>query len=540
MQATDMPPSDAASPPTVREAFLRLMRELELDTVFGNPGSTELPMFRDFPADFSYVLGLQESVVLGMADGYAQATRRAALVNLHSAAGVGHAMGNLFTAFKNQTPLIVTAGQQARSILPFDPFLSATQATDLPRPYVKWACEPARAEDVPLALLRAYHIAMQPPRGPVFLSIPADDWDRPTEWVSARQVSQSIGPEPTAIARLARALAGSRNPAIVVGAGVDRDGAVEHVVRLAEREKAAVYAAPMSARCGFPERHRLFQGFLPAMRERIVGELTGHDLILVLGAPAFSYHVEGTGPHVPTGARLWQVVDDPQVAAWTPCGDSVVSSIDLAIDALLKASEAPIDRPYPKPRPAVEPVEACTPMSASFALQALDAARQEGSVVVEEAPGARGVMQRYLPMEGAESFYTMASGGLGHGMPAAVGISLARQRQGAPGRVIALMGDGSSLYAIQALYSAVQLALPMTFVILNNRRYAALQDFAPVFGYESGAKPAGTDLPGLDFVALARGHGLAGQRIDQPGELHAALSQAFRQEGPNLVEIVVA
>ncbi|HUG26066.1 benzoylformate decarboxylase [Piscinibacter sp.] len=538
MQPEHTHPQQPPSRPTVREAFVRLMRELGLDTVFGNPGSTELQMFRDFPEDLRYVLGLQESVVVGMADGYAQATRRAALVNLHSAAGVGHAMGNLFTAYKNQTPLIVTAGQQARSILPFDPFLSATQATDLPRPYVKWACEPARAEDVPLALVRAYHVAMQPPRGPVFLSIPVDDWDRPTEWVTMRQVSHAIAPDPQAIARIGEALDRSRCPAIVVGAGVDRDRAVDRVVQLAERHNAAVYAAPMSARCGFPERHRLFQGFLPAMREPIVKALGGHDAILVLGAPAFSYHVEGQGPHVPPGARLWQVVDDPQVAAWTPAGDTVVSSIDLAVDVLLQAPP-PNERVPPAPRPAAAVAEPCLPMSVAFALQTLDAVRRPGDVVVEEAPGSRGLMQRYLPMDGAESFYTMASGGLGHGMPAAVGVALARLRLRKPGRVICLIGDGSSLYAIQALYSAAQLDLPLTFVILNNRRYAALQDFAPVFGYGPGIKPAGTELPGLDFVALAKGHGLIGHRIERPGELQAALTLALRQDGPNLVEIVV-
>lgn len=539
--ATHHPSTPVA--PTVREAFVRLMRELGLDTVFGNPGSTELPMFRDFPADFRYVLGLQESVVLGMADGYAQATRRAALVNLHSAAGVGHAMGNLFTAFKNQTPLIVTAGQQARSILPFDPFLSATQATELPRPYVKWACEPARAQDVPRALLRAWHIAMQAPRGPVFLSIPADDWDRPAEWVPVRQVSQAIAPEPRAIEAVAEALADSRRPAIVVGAGVDRDAAVERVVELAQRHRAAVYVAPMSARCGFPERHPLFQGFLPAMREPIVQALAAHDLILVLGAPAFSYHVEGQGPHVPQDARLFQVVDDPQLAAWTPQGDSVVASIDLAVDALLAGPPPRHDRTAPTPRAAVDVADAAgpgEPMPVAFALQTLDSVRRPGDVVVEEAPGSRGTMQRCLPMDGAESFYTMASGGLGHGMPAAVGIALARQRLGRPGRVIALIGDGSSLYSIQALYSAAQLGLPMSFVILNNRRYAALQDFAPVFGYTPGARPAGTDLPGLDFVALARGHGLAGQRIQRPDELRPALAQALQHDGPNLIELVVA
>jgi benzoylformate decarboxylase len=526
--------------PTVREAFIRLMRELGIDTVFGNPGSTELPMFRDFPADFRYVLGLQESVVVGMADGYAQATRGATMVNLHSAAGVGHAMGNIFTAFRNQTPLIITAGQQARSILPFDPFLSATQATELPRPYVKWACEPARAEDVPLALLRAYHMAMQPPCGPVFLSIPADDWDRPCDWVHARQVSHAIAPAPQAIGRLAEALAASRSPALVVGAGVDRDGAVERVVQLAEQHRAAVFAAPMSARCGFPERHRLFQGFLPAMRESIVKALAPHDFILVLGAPAFSYHVEGAGPHVPPGARLWQVVDDPQVAAWTPMGDSVLASIGLAVDALLQGPVPQCDRLPPPARPPVEPAEASLPMSAAFALQVLDSVRATGDVVVEEAPGSRGMLQRCLPMDGAGTFYTMASGGLGHGMPAAVGVALARQRAGAQGRTICMIGDGSSLYSIQALYSAAQLRVPLTFVVLNNRRYAALQDFAAVFGYAPGDKPAGTELPGLDFMALAQGHGVPGRRVEQPAALADALAQALRADGPNLIEVVIA
>ncbi|MEY3253132.1 MAG: hypothetical protein RL227_2105, partial [Pseudomonadota bacterium] len=162
----------------VREATWTLMRAHGMTTVFGNPGSTELGFFLGWPADFHYVLGLQESVVVGMADGYAQASGHAAFVNLHSAVGVGHAMGAIFTAFKNRTPMVITAGQQARSILPFDPFLHSAEATTLPKPYVKWAVEPARGEDVPLAIERAYHLAMTPPRGPVLVSVPADDWAR--------------------------------------------------------------------------------------------------------------------------------------------------------------------------------------------------------------------------------------------------------------------------------------------------------------------------------------------------------------------------
>src|SRR5450432_1487452 len=149
---------------TVREAVYALLREFGLTTVFGNPGSTELPMFRDFPSDFRYVLGLQESIVVAMADGFAQSRASAALINLHSAIGVGHALGSIFTAYRNQTPLVITAGQQARSILPFEPFLYSEQAAQLPKPYVKWSCEPARAADVPAAIARAYYAAMQPPR----------------------------------------------------------------------------------------------------------------------------------------------------------------------------------------------------------------------------------------------------------------------------------------------------------------------------------------------------------------------------------------
>src|SRR5439155_8135439 len=218
--------------------------------------------------------------VVGMADGYAQATHHAAFINLHSAAGVGHAMGNIFTAYRNRTPLVITAGQQARAILPFDPFLYSNQATELPKPYVKWSCEPARAQDVPLAIARAYYVAMQEPRGPVLLSIPADDWDRETERVQPRVVSTGSRPEPQVLARIGDALDASERPAFVIGAAVDRGGAWDEGVALAQRHRARVYVAPMSGRCGFPEDHRLFAGFLPAMREAIVKGLEGHDLVL--------------------------------------------------------------------------------------------------------------------------------------------------------------------------------------------------------------------------------------------------------------------
>lgn len=520
---------------TVRDATIELLRQLGMTHVFGNPGSTELPMFRDFPEDFRYILGLQEAVVVGMADGYAQATGNAALVNLHSAAGVGNAMGNIFTAFKNRTPLVITAGQQARSILPFDPFLASNQATELPKPYVKWSIEPARAQDVPLALARAYHIAMQEPRGPVLVSIPVDDWDQVTEPVAAHEVATAVRPDPAVLARLGDVLDAARRPAFVVGAAVDRAGAWDAVVQLAETHQARVFAAPMAGRGAFPEDHRLFAGFLPAMREKIVGLLQGHDVVFALGAPAFTYHVEGHGPHVPVGAKLVQLVDDPATAAWTPEGIAAVGNIRLGVLDLL-ARPAPPARPLPPARALSPRAEPGAPMSAAFVLQTLDAVRRPTDIVVEEAPSARSAMQAYLPMRRSGGFYTMDSGGLGYGMPAAVGVALAK-----PGtRVIGLIGDGSSMYSIQALRSASLLELPMTFVILNNRRYAALQEFAPVFGFAATDVVQGTDLQGIDFVGLARAMGCTGERVTDPHALEAVLRTALQSAGPTLIEVEIA
>lgn len=523
---------------TVREAVFRLLRSFGMTSVFGNPGSTELPMFMNFPDDFKYVLALQECVVLGMADGYAQATRNAAFVNLHSAAGVGHAMGNIFTAFRNRTPLVITAGQQARSILPFDPFLGSAQAPELPKPYVKWSVEPARAEDVPLAIARAYYIAMTPPCGPVLVSVPSDDWEVKTKPVDPREVSRYLRPEPGVLGKIGDALDAAHAPAIVVGASVDRDGAWNEAIKLAERHNARVYVAPMSGRCSFPEDHPLWAGFLPAMRERIVERLAGHDLVFALGAPAFTYHVEGKGGHLPKGAKLVQLTEDPQVAAWAPTGTSVVGSIRLGLQDLLDRA-APTQRPIPAPHvrpPSVpEPVQGDR-LPVAWVLQTLTEVRPRDSIIVEEAPSARPIMHGHLPIFESETFYTMCSGGLGWGLPAAVGVALGKPRA----RVIALVGDGSAMYAIQALWSAAQLGLPITIVILNNRRYAALHEFARIFGYRPDEPVPGTDLPDLDFVGLAAAQGVHGLRVGRADQLRPALEQALQSAAPMLIEVEIA
>src|SRR5688572_20123850 len=442
--------------PTVREAVVCLLRELGMTTIFGNPGSTELPFFREFPDDFRYVLGLQESVVVGMADGYAQATRNAALINLHSAAGVGHAMGNIFTAYRNRTPLVITAGQQARSILPYEPFLFASQATKLPEPYVKWSSEPARGEDVPGAIARAYHIAMQAPCGPTFVSIPVDDWDRASEPIARRTVSRTSHPDPELIATIAERLDRSTRPAFVVGPGVDRNDAWDQIVELAGRHQALVWVSPMSSRCSFPERHPLFAGFLPAIREQIVKSLDGHDLIVAFGAPVFTYHIEGFGPHIPPGSTLVQIIDDPGVAAWTPLGAALVCNVRHGVAAILEQSNPP-PRTAPPGRATPPRVSDEAGLSMAFLMQTLADVRPHDSIIVEESPSSRRTMQAYLPIERPQSFFTCASGGLGHSLPAAVGVALAKS---ASQRVIGIFGDGSAMYSIQSLRTAADLRLP--------------------------------------------------------------------------------
>src|SRR6516162_10299829 len=381
---------------TVRDRVFDLFRAFGTTTIFGNPGSTELPMFRDFSADFRYVLALQEMVAVSIADGYAQATRNAALVNLHSATGLGHSLGAVFTAYKNQAPLVIIAGQQARSILPLEPFLFAERAAEFPRPYVKWSCEPARAEDVPAAIARAYYTAMQPPRGPTFVSVPVDDWDRFCDPVEPRRLAAVVRGDPHLLGEMAEALGGCARPAFVVGAAVARDDAWNEVVALAERHRARVWAAPNSGRNSFPEDHPLFAGFLAADRERIVASLAGHDLILVLGAPVFTYHVEGFGPHIPEGARLLQLIDDPSVAAWALVGTAVVTGLKSGIRDLLASPEPPTRAAPPRRMPSSR--LSGPGLTDAYLMQQVALLRPNGAIIVEEAPSSRGAMHDHLPI----------------------------------------------------------------------------------------------------------------------------------------------
>ena len=516
---------------TVKDATFALLRAFGVDKVFGNPGSTELPFLSDWPEDIEYVLGLQESSVVGMADGYALATRNAAFVNLHSAAGVGHALGNVFNAYRNQTPMVIIAGQQARSIMPLQAFLYAERATEFPQPYVKFSVEPARPEDVPAAIARAYYVAMQPPCGPTFVSVPVDDWARPTRPVEARQVSRELGPDAAAMKALATAVSESKRPALVVGPGVDRAGAVGLMVEVAEKTRAAVWASPFSARCSFPERHPQFAGFLHASPGQLSEALRTHDLVVVIGAPVFTFHVEGHAAIFDGATTLYQITDDASAAAITPAGNSIIATMKPALAMLLDLLPE-TKRAMPAGRTLPPPPKAADPIPAEFLLYALASAMGPNDVLVEEIPSHRPLMQKFMPMRGQDSFYTMASGGLGYSLPAAVGVALGRR----DARTVCLIGDGSAMYSIQALWTAAQRKLPLTVVVINNAGYGAMRSFSQVMQVRN---VPGLELPGIDFVKLAESMGCHAARVAKSSELAAALKQGLSHDGASLVEVIV-
>ena len=287
----------------------------------------------------------------------------------------------------------------------------------------------------------------------------------------------------------------------------------------------------MSSRNSFPENHKLFAGFLTADRARIVRQLAGSDLILVLGAPVFTYHVEGEGPHIPAGAQLLQLTDDPAAAARSPVGLSIVTNLKLGIDSLLaQSAQGPIRKaPAIPARASPLPVGKLTD---AYLLQQIAALRPTNSIVVEEAPSSRGALHDRLPIIDRDGFFTCASGGLGHGLPAAVGVALASPMR----KVIALIGDGSAMYAIQGLWSAARLGVAVAFIIVNNSSYRALEEFGRHFSIST---LPGVQLPDLDFCSLATGHDVRSLRVDRCEDLDAALQQVFAAKVPMLLEVRV-
>ena len=520
---------------TVRKAFFEVSRNLGLTTIFGNPGSTEEPFLKNFPSDFRYVLALQEAPVVAMADAYTQRTGRPALVNLHTAAGMGNAVGNIESAWYNRAPLIITAGQQTREMLLLEPYLTNVMPHLVPQPFVKWAYQPARPEDVPAALVRAYAAAIQPPAGPVFLSIPMDDCDRPCPRMpEIRTVSTRLPADADALRSVIDALGSARSPALVIGGAVDQTGGWDHAVTLAEKLRCAVWAAPEEGRPGFPETHRLYQGVLPPAIGPLAAALAGHDVVVVIGAPVFRYYPYVPGEYLPAGTHLFQITDDPSEAARAPVGHAVLADPGRSC-AVLAAALPTAQRNPPGPRASVAPQRSAH-ITAEWLYHVIQTVRPPDSVIVQESLSTVRQLRQQIPTAQSRSFFSMSSGVLGYGLAAAVGVALAERDEGTDRKVICIVGDGAANYVIQALWTAVQQKLPILFVIPRNGAYNILKSFAELL--QTPGIP-GLDLPGLDFVALAQGYGCTGERVTNPDDLEEAIRDGVRLDRAHLIEVAI-
>jgi len=523
---------------TVHHATYDLLRSLGLTTVFGNPGSTEQSFLRDFPDDFTYVLGLQEASVLAMADGFAQVRNKPALVNLHTAAGTGNAMGSLVASYKANTPLIVTAGQQTREMALLDPYLNNREATMFPQPWVKWAYEPARAEDVPAAFMQAYVVAMQPPRGPVFLSIPLDDWDKPALGSAVlRDVSGRIAPDADRLATFADRISRAKRPLLLLGPEVDRDGGWEAGIAFAEKLKAPVYGSSLPDRISFPENHPLARGPLPMTIAGVNDALQGYDLVIAIGAQVFRYYPFVAGDFLPEGTEVLQITSDPHLSAIAPVGDSLIGSVRTCLERLVDMIDVPAARTAPAPRTLPEPTgvePTSAPLTADDVYHVIRTVKPDDAALVNESTSTMAQQLTWCPTTHSNSYFATPSGGIGWGVPAAVGIALGDRERGVDRHVVATIGDGSFQYSIQAIWTAAQHKLPIVFVAFRNGAYEILKSFAEL---EKTPGVPGLDLPGLDIESLARGFGLRAVTVDGTESLAKEFNAALEADGPTVIVV---
>lgn len=522
----------------VRTATYDLMRKLGLTTVFGNPGSTEETFLKDFPSDFLYVLALQEASVLGIADGYAQATDTVGFVNLHTAPGLGNALGNLVNTRMSKTPMIVTTGQQAREMLLMEPWLTNVDAPAFPRPHVKWSYETSHAQETPAAFMRAYAAAIQPPQGPVYLSLPLNDWEEKALGPAVvRSASTRVAPDPDRIAEFAIALNEAKHPALVLGADIDRANAWPEALNFAQAVGGAVFAPPASERCGFPENHPLYAGVLPFGIAPLSEKLKGFDVVLVLGAPVFRYYPYVPGEYLPNGCRLFHITNDPEEAARAPVGDSLIADAGLALKELTARLALSRREPYKAKETTGAPTTGSGgSMSADALYAAVARVRPDDDVIVEESPSNLALLHKHLPVRQPKGFFTMASGGLGFGLPGSVGVALGERATKRDRPVLTFIGDGSFQYSIQALWTAARHKTRQVIVVPVNEEYAILKAFAK---QEKTPGVPGLDVPQIDIAGLASAYGCRALKASTPDDVSDQVKQALQHDGPTVIAATI-
>jgi benzoylformate decarboxylase len=504
---------------TVRDVAFDVLRERGMTTLFANPGSTEIQLLSGLPEDLRFVLALHEASVVGMATGLALATGEPALAILHTTAGLGNAVAALATARVNRAPLVVIVGQQDRRHLVLQPFL-AGRLDGLAGEYPVSIDQPVRAQDVPGAISRAWHEA-RTHRGPALVIVPMDDWLAPAEEglrvAAPRRLLNAAQADPAAVEELAALLYGAGSPALVVGAGADTPDTWEALVALAERLVVPVWQEAFSARAGFPQDHPLFAGFLSHARDQLRRQLAEHDVILSVGAPVFRQYAYVPGPLLNEGTLVGLITDDPDEAHRSPADVALLAPPAAACRLLaerLPAREAQPPASH-RPPPVPAPPAPGEPLRAGHVLAALAERLPADAVLLEESPSSRPELHARIPARQSMGFVSAAMGGLGFGLPAAAGL-----RMGLGDRpVVAVLGDGASLYSIQGLWSAAREGIGLLYIVMANGRYAIMDQLASMQGAD-GPWPAFTEV---DVAAIARGFGCAAQRITDHDELLTVL-----------------
>jgi benzoylformate decarboxylase len=526
---------------TVRDAAFEAMRHFGMTTIFGNPGSTEIPFLTDLPSDIRFVLGLHEGSVVGMASGYAIARGKPAFVNLHTTPGLGNAVNAIANARDCRAPLVVVVGQQDRRHIAFEPYLTGRHLDRLAGEYPVWTNLPIRAQDVPGAIARAYHEA-QAAKGPALVVVPMDDWLQAADELAAGSPARILTPSsvrPEELAELAELIADAESPAFVVGAGADSRDGWDAVVALAERLRCPVWQEPFGGRAGFPQDHPLFAGHLHWRRGLMRETLAPHDLVLAIGTSAFRLYVfdEPVGLVEP-GTRVAVITADPGEAHRSPCEIAVVAAVAPACRALAErvpqrdgAPPDPIRRPPPPSPPA-----AGEPLRAGHVLAALAERLPPDVVLLEESPSSRPELHDRIPARAPLGFVSGANGGLGFGLSGAIGL-----RMGLADRpVVGVIGDGSAMYSIQSLWSAAHYAVGVLLIVMANGRYAVMD----AQSRERGGLGAWPAFDAIDIAGVARCLGCPSRRIKTYDELLATLDEvlpdlAGRQQ-PLLVEVALA
>jgi benzoylformate decarboxylase len=545
---------------TGRNAFLRLLVEEGVTHLFGNPGTTELPIMEavpDFP-QLQYVLGLHESVVVAMADGYARASNRLVAANVHVAPGLGNAMGALYNAQFSGSPIILTAGQQEQGHGLTEPLLYAP-LVPVATPFVKWAVEATRVEDLPRIVRRAAKVALTPPTGPVFISLPGDVLEQQADidMGAATRIDTRTRPSDEALAELARRLLAAKNPVILAGQELSVHDAFAEATELAELLGAGVYQQTIPYAAQYPTGHRAYLGALTRVQKSVRAALEPFDLLVCLGADLLRMSVYSPLEPLPAGLPVVHVSErDWEIGKNFPTELAIRANVKETLRALLPllrqmrgadaatAAERRLVALAPrnwsaqrdKARVAALEVAEEKPIDPRTLMLRFAEALPKDAVVVEEALTSSLSLPAVLEQRHTKSYYGLASGGLGFALPGAIGVSLAL-----PGRpVAAMIGDGSALYGIQALWTAAHLKLPITYVIANNRGYRILKE--RLISMRKTDRFVGMDIrePAIDYTALAASMGVPGRRIVDPADIAPALREALASGGPRLIEVMVA